>query len=67
MQKFVQFAAGCAVMFGAAPFLHGTPLDHWMVYLPLFAGTMYGVAVLQFHRRFSGKRGADTAMPGAKR
>lgn len=55
-------------MLAAAPFLYGTPFNHWMVYLPLYLGTMYGVAVWQFHRRFSaGRRGADTAMPGASR
>ena len=47
MKKAVQLAAGSAVIFGAAPYLHGTPLYHWMIFVPLFAGTMYAVAVVQ--------------------
>lgn len=66
MQKLVQVAAGAAVMFAVAPFLYGTPFNHWLVFLPIFMGTMYGVALWQFHRRFS-KRGADTATPGASK
>lgn len=66
MQKALQFAVGCAAMFLAAPFLHETPFNHWMVFLPLFMGSMYATAVLQalFHFRFS-RRGALTAKPGA--
>jgi hypothetical protein len=49
MKKLVQAAAGGAVMFLLAPHTFGTPLHHWMVYVPLFIGTMYGVALVQ-HR-----------------
>ena len=50
MQSFIQYCVGCAVMFGAAPFLYETPFNHWMVYLPLFVGGMYATAVVQHWR-----------------
>lgn len=67
MKKFVQLAAGSAVMLMAAPHLYGTPFNHWMVFAALFVATMYGVAVLQAyaHWRFS-NRGAATTTPGAR-
>ena len=49
MKKLVQAAAGAVVIFGLAPLTYGTPLHHWMVYVPLFIGTMYGVALVQHH------------------
>lgn len=47
MKKLVQYVAGTAAMLVAAEYLYGTPLYHWMVFVPIFLGTMYGVAVLQ--------------------
>jgi len=61
---FMQWIAGCLAMALAQPFLFGTPFHHWMVYTAVFIGAAYGVALAQFHRRFS-RRGADTARPGA--
>jgi hypothetical protein len=55
MKKLVQIAVGAGVMFGAAPFLYGTPLNHWMVFAPLFLGGMYATALVQhwLHLRYS--------------
>lgn len=38
-----------------APPLYGTPLYHWMIFAPVFIGSMYAVALVQhwFHFRFS--------------
>lgn len=47
MKKAVQLAAGTAAIFGAAPYLYGTPLYHWMIFVPLFLGAMYAVALVQ--------------------
>lgn len=66
MKSFVQFAAGGVAMYVLAPYLFGTPLYHWAVFVPVFVGTMYGVAVLQHylaHRRSSRRM---VVMPGAK-
>lgn len=54
-------------MFLAAPFLYGTPFNHWMVFTALLFGAMYATALVQalIHFRFS-RRGALTARPGAK-
>lgn len=49
MKKLVQLSAGSAVIFGIAPLTHGTPLHHWLVFVPLFVGTMYAVAVVQHY------------------
>lgn len=49
MKKLAQVAVGAGIMFGAAPFLYGTPLNHWAVFVPLFVGSMYGVAVVQHY------------------
>ena len=49
MKKLVQLAAGGAVIFGIAPYTYGTPLHHWMVFVPLFVGTMYTVALVQHY------------------
>ena len=43
----VQFVVGVAAMCIAAPYLFGTPLYHWMVFVPIFVGAMYGTALLQ--------------------
>lgn len=47
MKKLVQIAVGAGVMFGAAPFLYGTPFNHGMIFVPLFLGGMYATAVAQ--------------------
>lgn len=49
MKKLVQVAVGAAVIFGIAPFTDGTPLHHGLVFVSLFIGTMYGVAVVQHY------------------
>lgn len=49
MKKFVQFVVGVAAMCFVAPFLFGTPFNHWMVFVPIFAGAMYGTALLQHY------------------
>lgn len=64
MQKLVQLAIGSAVMFGAAPYLYGTPFNHWMIYLPLFVGAMYATALVQAHWPLP-MRGRATTVPGA--
>jgi hypothetical protein len=57
MKKLVQIAVGAGVMFGAAPFLYETPLNHGAVFVPLFLVTMYGVAVVQHYwPRISSRR-----------
>lgn len=65
MKSFIQFVAGGAAMCLVAPFLFETPLYHWSVFVPIFGGTMYGVALLQHywdHRRSSRRR---VERPGA--
>jgi len=55
MKKLIQLAAGCAAMFGAAPYLYGTPLYHWMIFVPIFLGTMFLVALLQHYVHWRGR------------
>lgn len=66
MKSFIQFVAGGAAMCLLAPFVFETPFNHWVVFVPVFAGTMYGVAVLQHywdHRRSSRRM---VVRPGAR-
>lgn len=55
MKSLVQLAAGTTAMVWLAPHLFGTPLYHWMIFAPVFIGSMYAVALAQhwFHLRFS--------------
>lgn len=66
MKSFIQFVAGGAAMCLLAPFVFETPFNHWAVFVPVFLGTMYGVAVLQHFlaHRLSSRRMVVT--PGAK-
>lgn len=67
MAKFMQLAVG----FGAACFVgelvHGTPLYHYGVIVPVFVGAMYATALLQarLHWRRSSWGSADKP-PGAR-
>lgn len=66
MKSFIQFAAGVAAMCLLAPLVFETPFNHWAVFVPVFVGTMYGVAVAQHfwaHRRSSRRM---VEMPGAR-
>lgn len=67
MKKLIQFSAGCAAMFGVAPYLYGTPFNHVLIYGPLFLGVMYATAIVQAyaHGRFSSRGTVGTA-PRAK-
>ena len=49
MKKTVQLAVGTIAIFWLAPHTFGTPIHHWMVFVPLFIGSMYGVAVVQHY------------------
>lgn len=65
MKSFIQFAAGTGTMGLIAPCLFGTPFYHWTVFVLIFVGTMYGVAVMQHywaHRRSSSRM---VVRPGA--
>jgi hypothetical protein len=66
MKSLVQFVVGTAVMVVLAPSLFGTPLYHWIVFAVIFAGAMYGVALVQhwFYLRFS-RRGV-LLTPGSR-
>lgn len=66
MKKLIQIVVGGVAMCAVAHLTWETPFHHWMVFTPIFIGTMYGVAVLQAyaHWRFS-RRGAATTTPGA--
>ena len=65
MQRFVQFVAGVGAMFLAAAFLHETPLNHGGVYVPIFIGTMYAVALVQHRLHWRSVRGKAARTPGA--
>ena len=52
MQKALQYASGCAAMFLPAPYLFGTPFNHWVIFTGLFVGGMYAVAMVQAHFHF---------------
>jgi hypothetical protein len=54
MQKLVQIVVSSAVTIGVAPFLFGTPLNHWLVYSLILGWTAYATAILQ--ARFHGRR-----------
>lgn len=66
MKSFIQVAVAFLLTGWLAHYLHGTPLYHWMVFLPLFVGAMYAVALVQhrLHWRFS-RRGRPMT-PGAR-
>lgn len=56
MQKALQIAGGTAAMVLAAPFLFGTPLYEWPIFMGLFVGGMYAVARLQFFLHYRRSR-----------
>lgn len=55
MKSLAQMAVGIAAMVLLAPHVFGTPFNHWMVFAPVFIGSMYAVALVQhwFHWRRS--------------
>jgi protein-S-isoprenylcysteine O-methyltransferase Ste14 len=74
MKAVAQWLVAAGVCVALAPFFYETPLNHWMVWVAIVGGTMYGVAMLQHywqfrpHRRSSSRRipcGDDSNMPGA--
>ncbi len=64
MRKFIQLLAAFSVTLWVAPYLFATPFYHWMVFVPIFAGSMYAVALVQhwYHWRFS-RRGMLGSRP----
>lgn len=67
MKSIIQVLVAFLLTGWIGHYLHGTPLYHWVVFLPLFVGAMYATAVAQHywaHWRLS-RRGMP-GMPGAK-
>lgn len=67
MKSIIQVAVAFALTSWLGHYLHGTPLYHWGVFLPLFVGVMYAVALVQhfLHWRGASRRGMPTT-PGAR-
>lgn len=65
MKSIIQIAAAFLLTGWLGHYLHGTPLYHWGVFLPLFVVVMYATALVQhfLHWRFSSRGMPRT--PGA--
>jgi hypothetical protein len=50
MQHFLQYLAFCAAVVLMAPLVQGTPLNHWLFYVPVGVAAAYLVARLRASR-----------------